>query len=161
MSKKHRHDPKRNARLAWLANNIVKGRTDASIILECMTAFKCSEQVARADLKAIYQRYADIHTENLPEQKVKLLEVAWQMLDDMRAGYAFGPAANQFKTIATMLGTLTEGGKQDNSPTEQTTPKPDIVRDRISLLLRDPKVREKAQRLGLDLDKASDSSEED
>lgn len=154
MSKKgHKNDAKRNARLAWLAQNICKGQTDAQIVIGLMAAFpQTSEKTARAELREIYQRFGDINSENAVDQKTKLMELAYAMLQDMRDGFAHGPAAQHFKTIAQMAGVLQEKVQVDQTITTTPAPKADVVRDRIGKLANDPKIKERAKRLGLDLD---------
>jgi hypothetical protein len=145
-------DPKRNARLAWLSQNIIKGRTDASIILEMMQLFPpVSEKTCREELKELYKRYGEINEENLPEQKHKFLELGFAYMEEMRNGFQYGPLANLFKTMATIQGVLTDKVKLDHTITE-AGPKPDVVRDRISTLINDPKIIARAKKLGLDLD---------
>lgn len=147
------NDPKRNARLAWLSQNIIKGRTDASIILEMMQLFPpVSEKTCREELKELYKRYSEINEENLPEQKSKFLELGFLYMEEMRNGFQYGPLANLFKTMATIQGVLTDKVKLDQSITVEPGPKVDIVRDRISTLMNDPKIKERAKKLGLDLE---------
>lgn len=154
--KSSQNNAKRNARLAWLAQQVGKGQTDAQIILLCMAAFPgISEKTARAELKEIYQRFADINSENLADQKVKFLELGFEMLAEMRNALQLGPAANHFKTLASIAGVVTETSK---STVDQTinpgmpAPSADTVRDRIAKLRKDPKVLERAKKLGLDID---------
>lgn len=147
-------DAKRNARLAWLAQSICKGQTDAQIVLGLMTAFPgTSEKLARQELRDLYQRFSDINADNLPEQKVKFLELGFQMLDDMRQGFAHGPAAMHFKTLAAIAGVnTTDKLVVDQTVSTSPAPKPETVRDRLAKLTQDPKVRERAKKLGLDID---------
>lgn len=149
------NNAKHNARLAWLAQSLGKGQTDAQTIIGLMAAFPgTSEQTARAELKQVYQRFADINADNLPEAKQKFLELGFLMLDEMRNALQLGPAANHFKTLASIAGVVTEKSQAqvDNSISGHPAPKADTVRDRISKLSQDPKIRERAKKLGLDLD---------
>lgn len=154
--KSSQNNAKRNARLAWLAQNIGKGQTDAQIVLSLMAAFPgVSEKTARAELKEIYQRFADINSDNLPDQKVKFLELGFELLQEMRSALQLGPAANQFKTLASIAGVVTEKSSAQVDATVAQgvpAPKPDTVRDRIAKLRSDPKIIERAKKLGLDLD---------
>lgn len=154
MAKKHtKNDAKRNARLAWLAQNICKGQTDAQIVIGLMAAFPgVSEKTARMELREIYQRFSDINAENAPDQKTKFMELGFQMLEEMRQGFAHGPAAQHFKTLATIAGVVQEKVQVDQTVNSSPAPKADVVRDRISKLSSDPKVKERAKKLGLDLD---------
>jgi hypothetical protein len=147
-------DAKRNARLAWLAQNICKGQTDAKIVIGLMAAFPgTSEKTARVELREIYSRFSEINAENMPEQKVKLMELAFDLLEQCRQNMQLGPAVNQFKTIAQMSGVITDKVQVDQSSSGGTpAPKADVVRDRISKLANDPKIRERAKKLGLDID---------
>lgn len=154
MSKKNSQNrAKHNARLAWLSQNMGKGLTDMNLILGLMAAFPpVSEKTAREELKEIYQRYWDINVQYLPEQKVKFLELGFEMLEEMRNAMQLGPAANHFKTLAGIAGVTTERSQVDQKVTQGApAPKADTVRDRISKLMKDSKVRERAQRAGLDL----------
>lgn len=151
--KKRHSQAKRNARLAWLAQEICKGQTDAQIIIGLMAAFPgTSEKIARQELREIYERFADINSENLPDQKVKFMELGFQMLQEMRDAFAHGPAAQHFKTLATIAGVVDQKVTVDQTVTQVSTPKAEVVRERISKLANDPKIRERAQKLGLDLD---------
>jgi hypothetical protein len=119
-----------------------------------MTAFPgTTEKVARQELRDLYKRFSDINTDNLPDQKVKFLELGFQMLDDMRQGFAHGPAAMHYKTLATIAGVnTTDKLVVDQTVSTSPAPKADVVRDRLAKLTQDPKVRERAKRLGLDID---------
>ena len=154
--KSSQNSAKHNARLAWLAQQVGKGQTDANIILLLMAAFPgTSEKTARAELKEIYQRFADINSDNIGDQKVKFLELGFEMLAEMRSSLQLGPAANHFKTLASIAGVVTENSKShvDQNVTQGSpAPKADIVRDRISKLRSDPKIIERAKRLGMDID---------
>lgn len=146
---------KRNARLAWLSQEICKGQTDATIILGLMAAFPgTSEKLARSELREIYQRFSDINEENIPSQKTKFLELGFTMLGEMRAAMQYGPAANQFKILAGIAGVTTEKTQLDQTTHSSATPAPksDVVRSRLDKLMNDPKVKERAKRMGLDLD---------
>lgn len=147
-------DAKRNARLAWLAQEICKGLTDAQIVIGLMAAFPgTSEKIARQELKEIYQRFSEINSDNLQDQKAKFMELGFTLLAEMRAGMQLGPAANHFKTLATMAGVITEKVAVDQTVSNgPVAPKADVVRDRISKLANDPKIRERAKKLGLDID---------
>lgn len=152
--KSNQNQAKRNARLAWLAMQVGKGKTDAMLVLECMGAFPgVSEKTARAELKEIYQRFSDINSDNLAEQKVKFLELGFEMLEEMRAAMQLGPAANQYKTLAAISGVASEKSQVDQTVSVGTpSPKAETVRDRIGKLINDPKVRERAKRIGMDID---------
>lgn len=152
--KSNQNQAKRNARLAWLAQNLGKGQTDAQRIIGLMAAFPgTSEKTARAELKEIYQRFADINSDNMADQKQAFLELGFAMLEEMRNTLQLGPAANHFKTLASIAGVVTEKSQVDQTVAQGVpSPKPDIVRDRISKLRNDPKVMERAKKLGLDLD---------
>jgi len=146
-------DPKRNAQLAWLSEAICKGRTDVNIILEMMQIFPgVSEKSAREMLKELYQRYSEINSENMPEQRNKFLELGFTLLEEMRNAFQYGPAANHFKTLSQISGIMIDKVSVDQTITDTTAPKADVLRDRISKLSNDPKIRERAKRLGLDLD---------
>lgn len=151
-------DAKRNARLAWLAQEICKGQTDAQVIINCMAAFTgVSEKTARAELREIYQRFSEINADNLPDQKTKFLELGFVMLQEMRQNLQLGPAANHFKTLANIAGVVTDNSKVSSTSEVNLTsaPKADTVRSRIEALRSDPKVRERAKKLGLDIDEES------
>jgi hypothetical protein len=152
--KSNQNQAKRNARLAWLAQQVGKGQTDAQTILGLMGAFPgISEKQARSELNEIYQRFSDINSDNLGAQKVKFLELGFEMLEEMRKAMQLGPAANHFKTLASIAGVATEKVQVDQTVTQGIpAPKADIVRDRISKLRSDPKIMERAKKLGLDLD---------
>lgn len=152
--KSNQNQAKRNARLAWLAMRVGKGETDAQTILGLMGAFPgTSEKTARAELKEIYQRFADINNDNIADQKNKFLELGFEMLQEMRTAMQLGPAANHFKTLASIAGVATEKSQVDQTVSQGVpAPKADVVRDRISTLMNDPKIKERAKKLGLDLE---------
>jgi hypothetical protein len=67
----------------------------------------------------------------------------------------YGPAVQQFKNLAIMAGVMRDGlmGKQSQvAGSGETRPDDQTVRERINSLQKDPKVRERAMRAGLDLD---------
>lgn len=160
--KSNQNQAKRNARLAWLAMRVDKGETDAQKILGLMAAFPgTSEKIARAELNEIYQRWADINSDNMTHQKEKFMELGFALLEKMDKAMQYGPAANQFKTLASIAGVVTEKSQVDQTVAQGVpAPKADVVRDRISKLLNDPKIKERAKKAGLDLDEIKDPTGE-
>ena len=158
MPKKPNYDPKRNARLAWIAmNGFGKGKTDAKIIIELMTAFPgTSEQTARADLKALYQRYYDINQDNVEHASAQALEQAWDCYEKCINLCQMSAAVKVLEHIHKLLGLSTDSkgsGKlgPDAPGSGQATPAPDIVRERIAKLMKSKSVQEQAQEAGIDL----------
>lgn len=145
---------KRNARLAWLAMHFGKPMSDAQKIIGLIAAFPgTSEKTARQELKEVYQRFADINSDNWAEQKQNFLELCYEALDKMDKAMQYGPYANTLKTLAGVLGVITEKTQIDQTISQNTpAPKSDVVRSRIDKLMSDPKVRERAKKAGLDLD---------
>ena len=144
----------RNTRLAWIAQEIKKGKSSGAIVLDCMTAFPgVSEKTARKDLKEILRRLNEIEIELTPEMKTRLLEVAWELMQEARSLAQMGPAVNQFKTIVAMMGLLDEkGSAHDKNLTPQGVPDNQVIRDRIAQLMRSKKIKEQAEAAGIDLD---------
>lgn len=147
----------RNKRLAWMAQEISKGKSNAAIVLECMSFFPgVSEATARKDLKELMQRLTEIELENLPEIKTRFMEIGFKLMEDARSLAQLGPAANIFKTMAQMAGVLTERVEHSGSISTAATPEASTVRDRIQKLMRNKHVREAAKEAEIDLDKMKD-----
>lgn len=153
MPKKHKHDAKRNARLAWISQRIGKGETDSALVIGLMSAFPgTSEQTARRELNEIYQRYFEINYENTEFQKVKIEEIAWEMLKEMRSLCQMGPAQRQLEFIAKLIGAYNEKEQAKSSDINtQPTPAPEQVRERITELMRKRKIQEEADEAGIDI----------
>jgi len=142
----------RNVRLAWIAQELSKGKSNGQIILDCMTQFPgVSEKVARKDLKEILQRLTEIEADTLVEAKTRFMEIGWKLLEECRSLAQMGPAVNQFKTLATMAGVLNEKDP-DKQAGPTGSPESAIVRERIAQLMKSKAVQEKAQEAGIDLD---------
>lgn len=146
----------RNKRLAWMAQEISKGKSNSAIVLECMSLFPgVSETTARKDLKELMQRLTEIELENLPEIKTRFMEIGFKLMEDARSLAQLGPAANIFKTMAQMAGVLTEKVEHSGSvggASGSPAPEASQVRERIAQLMRNKKVREAAKEAEIDLD---------
>jgi hypothetical protein len=148
-------------RRAWLSERIGNGSSDASLVALAAATFKVSEKTIKKDLSWVYDRWMSIWEETQPAQVAKFMEMGLELLEECRdAGRktaSFGPAVQQFKTLAIMAGTMRDGLSPNRSsePAQagDTRPSDDVVRERIASLKNDPKVRERAMRAGLDLDK--------
>lgn len=151
---KGHYDPKRNARLAWIAMNAFgKNKTDARIIIELMSAFPgTSEQVARTDLKALYQRYYDINQDNIDHAQAQALEQAYDLYEKCINLCQMSAAVKILEHIHKLLG-LGQIDKSSGTPVDatQATPAPEIVRDRIAKLMQDKAVKENAEEAKINL----------
>lgn len=153
----------RNTRLAWIAQELANGKSNAMIVVECMAKFHgVSEKVARADLREILQRFTEIENDSIEESKAKFMEVGWKLLADARAVTQYGPAVNLFKTLAAISGLLDGNGGGETRPLGNAktplgsaggagTPEASVVRERIAELQRNKAVRESAREAGVDL----------
>ncbi len=142
----------RNKRYSYIAEELKKGQSNASIIMGCMATFPgCSEATARRELKEIIQRLTEIEIENFPEVKTRFMEIGWKILEDARQLGQMSAAVNQFKAMAQIAGVLTEKVQVDNTPT-QAAPEASIVRERIALLMKSKKIRQEAEEAGLELE---------
>ncbi len=133
--------------------NFGKPMSDTQKVLGLMAAFPgTSEKIAKAELKEVYQRFAEINADNWANAKEKFIEMGFDALDKMDKAMQYGPYANMFKTMASMSGVITEKAQADQTVTQGTpTPQAQTVRDRIAKLMDDPKIKERAKRAGLDL----------
>lgn len=148
----------RNIRLGWIAQELASGKSNAQIVLDCMARFKgVSEKVARKDLKEILQRLTEIELECLPEVKTRMMEVGWKLLEEARKLGQYGPAVNQFKTMAIMSGALDE--KKESKQENTGTPENAIIRERISQLMKSKRLQEDAKAAGIDLEALKDGQE--
>lgn len=146
-------------RRAWLAERIGDGTSDAKLIALGAATFRVTEKTIRKDLAFVYNRWADIWEETQPGRVAQFTELGFALLEECReAGrktFHFGPAVAQFKNLAIMSGVMKEGlgmGKQEPAQQGDTRPDDQAVRERISALQKDPKIRERAMRAGLDLE---------
>lgn len=153
-----------NIRRSWLSERIGDGSSDAKLVALGAATFKVTEKTIRRDLAWVYDRWMDIWEENQPSQMARFMELGLELLAECRdAGQKtahYGPAVQQFKTLAVMSGVMRDGltPNKDNSGPAQagdTRPTDDAIRERINSLKKDPKIRERAMRAGLDLDKDS------
>lgn len=146
-----------NIRRAWLAERIGSTDSDAKLVELGAGIFKVTEATMRSDLKAIYERWAEIDAENAPMHKARFMELGMAILAACRdAGaksFNYSSTVSQFKTLAQIAGVLSDGSRGgsgvDNSSTQ---PSDNAIKSRIEKLSKDPKIRERALKLGLDLD---------
>jgi hypothetical protein len=152
---------KANIRRAWLAQRIGQGKSDAENIALCAATFKVSEKTARQDLSAVYDRWIEIDREMAPKHKAAFMELGFSILKEARdaandpaSGSTFAPVVAQFKNLAIMSGVMRDGlaSKTDTPAGGDSRPNDQTVRERISALKENQAVREKAMKLGLDLD---------
>ncbi len=142
----------KNKRYAWIAQELSKGQSNASIVLGCMTVFPgLSEKTARQDLKEILQRLTEIECETLPETKQKYLETLWKSFRDASSLGQYSAAANFAKLLAQIEGVITEKVQVETKPT-LAAPEADTVRERIALLLKNKRIRQDADAANIDLD---------
>lgn len=146
----------RNQRLAWLAQEISKGKSNAMIVVDCMAAFpNVSEKTVRKELKELLQRFQEIELESLPELKARFLEIGFKLMEEARSLAQMGPAVNQFKTLAAISGVLNEK-KLEDSGAPTGNPENALVRERIAQLMKSKAVRAQAKEAGIDLDALKD-----
>lgn len=150
----------KSQRLAWIASQLGEGKSNAQIVIDCMSKFRgVSEATARRDVRDVLQRFQEIEDDAISENRTKFLEIGWKLLSDCRAAVQFGPAVNLFKTLAAIQGLLDADSKgniytpagQGQAPTDTGTPEAKLVRERIANLLKNKNVREQAQAAGIDL----------
>lgn len=150
----------RNQRLAWLAQELSKGKTNAAIVLDCMTKFpNVSEKTVRKELKELLQRLTDIEMECLPEVKTRFLEIGFKLLEECRSLAQMSAAVNQFKALAQMSGVLSEKPAESTSGPSNGSPESIIVRERIKQLMKNKNIREQAEAAGIDLDELAKDGE--
>lgn len=151
---------KANIRRAWLAERIGTTRSDVKLISECAALFKVTEKTIREDLEWVYDRWSNIDTQMAKHHKARFMELGLEILQDARNAAAdattaatFAPVVAQFKALAVLAGVMREGiGGRDNLIPMSTQPADALVRERIDRLSRDIEIREKAMRLGLNLE---------
>lgn len=148
--------PKRNIRLAWYARNIGEMKSNGAIVDEATALFKISATTARKELAEVYERLAAFDRANTGAARSKVLEALWRLAAMAEAGLDFRAAVVALDKIAKVSGlhqpdreSISDGAIADDG---MPTPKAGTVRDRIRQLARDPSVRERAKKLGLDMD---------
>jgi hypothetical protein len=142
----------RNTRLAWMAQELARGQTSATIVLNCMTKFPgVSEKTARRDLKELLVRLNEIELEMLPEVKHRMMEIGFKLMNDSMSVAQYGPAANIFKTLSVMTGAIDLKGTSTDSEKTQGQPDASQVRDRIKKLMESKKIKAEAEAAGIDL----------
>lgn len=147
----------RNRRLAWMAQEISKGKSNAMIVLDCMTAFPgTSEKTARKELKELLQRLTEIELESLPEVKSRFMEMGFKLLEECRSLAQMSAAVNQFKALAAIAGVLSDKPNQETTGQATGSPESAIVRERIKQLMKNKSVQEQAKAAGIDLEEMQD-----
>jgi len=151
-----------NIRRAWLSEKLASSEkdygTDAKLVSAGAALFSVTEQTMRKDLNAVYERWAEIDLENAPFHKAKFMELGMEILQDCREAGAkslnYSSTVAQFKTLAQIAGILAENSKAQSQDmgSNQSQPSNQIIQSRIEKLRNDPKIRERALKLGLDLD---------
>lgn len=155
MSRKYskQYNAQRNHRLSWIADQIKERQSDAMVVKAIMRNYPgTNEKTARAELKEVYDKFHDLNSDNADKQNIKFLEMGFALLEEMRAAGYYGPIPNLYKTLAGIAGVVTERAQVDQHVIPVApAPKAELVRDRITKLANDPKIRERAKKLGLDL----------
>jgi hypothetical protein len=147
-----------NIRRAWLSERIGDGKSDAKLIALAAATFRVSEKTIKKDLDIVYERWIEIYEASQPGRIAQFMELGLTLLEECRdAGSKslhYGPAVAQFKNLAIMAGVMREGlmGKQEPATQGETRPSDQDIRERIVSLQKDPKVRERAMKAGLDLE---------
>lgn len=131
-------------------------KSNGAIIDEACDRFKLSRQTVQRELGEVYERLAQFDRANVGAARSKVLEALWRLAGMAEVALDFRAAVVALDKIAKVSGlhqpdkeSLSEGPAVDPS---QPTPKANTVRDRIRALARDPSVRERARKLGLDMD---------
>lgn len=147
-----------NIRRAWLSERIGDGKSDAKLIALGAAKFGVTEKTIRKDLDYIYDRWMEIYEASQPARIAQFMELGLTLLEECRdAGSKslhYGPAVSQFKNLAIMAGVMRDGlmGKQETVAQGETRPDDNAIRERINSLQKDPKIRERAMKAGLDLE---------
>lgn len=152
---------KANLRRSWLAQRVGTTETDSTLVAQCAAVFKVSELTVRKDLKWVYDRWIQIDAEMAPMHKARFMELGFTILQEARDAAkdplqhsTFAPVVAQFKNLAVLSGVMRDGlqGSQAPASVGETRPQDLTLRERISQLKNNPAVRERAMKLGLDLD---------
>jgi hypothetical protein len=156
---------KANIRKAWIASRLSEGMSDAQLVALGAVIHKVAESTIRKDLSDVYNRWMEIYEENEPQRLAKFMELGLAILAECRdAGQKtlnFSSAVSQFKNLAIMAGVMREGllGKTEaNAGGDYSRPTNQDVLERLAELKKNPEIRDRAMRLGLDLDKKSGKS---
>lgn len=129
-------------------------RSNSAIIADAMQIFGISLKTAKDDLKEVYEHWASFSRENQEADKFKVLESLWEAVEQARQAFQYNAVIGGLREIAKIQGSYApeklalSGGVAVSSG----APNSGAVRSRIQALMADPKIRAKAQKLGLDLD---------
>lgn len=143
----------RNQRLAWMAGELGKLRSNGAICQEALALFGITLATAKKDLAEVYEHWASFSKENAEADKHKVLEALWASVEGARAMFNYNAVVAGLREIAKIQGNYAPE-KVNLSGTLATTgtPAASAVRARMQALLADPKIRARALKVGLDLD---------
>lgn len=149
----------KNTRLAWMSGRLGAYVSNAKIISEACSLFGIAVSTARTELAEVYAHWATFSRENQEADRHKVLEALWVAVEEAQQGHNHHAVIAGLKEIAKIQGSYApekiklEGGVTMSSG----APAPGTVRARMAALMADPKLREKALKLGLDLDAVDDT----
>lgn len=144
----------KNQRMAWMAGELGKLRSNSAIVQEAMSIFGLSLQTAKKELAEVYEHWASFSRENAEADKHKVLEALWASVESARQAFNFNAVIAGLREIAKIQGSYApEKVTLDGVVSTNGAPAANTVRSRIRALMEDPKIREKALKVGLDLDK--------
>ncbi len=143
----------RNQRMAWMAGELGKLRSNGAICQEAMGLFAISLGTAKKDLAEIYEHWASFSKENAEADKHKVLEALWASVDGARAMFNYNAVIAGLREIAKIQGNYA-AEKVNLSGSLSTTgaPAANTVRARMQALLADPEIRKRALKAGLGID---------
>lgn len=143
----------KNQRLAWMAQELGKLKSNNAIVAEACRIFGIALSTAKAELREVYDHWASFSRENAESDKFKVLEALWTSVDEARTAFNYNAVIAGLREIAKIQGSyapekvnLTGQVAVSGAPTAST------VRGRLAALMADPKIRAKAAKIGLDLD---------
>lgn len=144
----------KNQRMAWMASQLGLLKSNSRVVQEAMSTFGISLQTAKKELAEVYEHWSSFSKENAEADRHKVLEALWESVDQARQQFNYNAVIAGLREIARIQGNYADQKiKLEGSVNTTGSPASAVVRSRIQALANDPKIREKALKLGLDLDK--------
>jgi hypothetical protein len=152
--KKPKKLPHLNVRLAWLSKELQKPKSDHLVIEDMATQFKITASMAKKYLDALYAHWEAVAAPEKSRGRLRVIDILYRAIEGSEAHFQFSAMVNAADKLARLHG-LYEPEKLQVSVSGNVAvdgPEPNMLEQRLRALLSNPAVRERARKLGLDVD---------
>lgn len=153
--------PHLNVRLAWLSKELQKAISDVRVVENMAEKFKITQAMAKRYLDELYAHWEAIAAPEKSRARHRVIDILYRAVEGAEEHFQFGAVVQAADKLARVHG-LYEPDKITVSVAGSVAlggPDEAKLTQRMHELLNNPTIRDKARKLGLDLDAIDPPSE--